>query len=95
MQGFPKWFLSLAFFNVAAALLSVFFLFGDIRVLRPEDGGKTTLLPYVAEQMLWLLPVLSFFAGLKLYDYEKKAAAYAVVLGGTALTVADVIILLL
>lgn len=89
MQGFPKSLLALAFFNLIAVLLSVFFLFGGMHIFGVSENGCVNVLLYVADQLLWLLPVTAFFASLKLYDYDKKALSYICATAGCLLTLFD------
>lgn len=95
MQGFPKCLLFVAFFNLVSLLLSVFFLFGGLHVFGTSGNSFLKLLLYIAEQLLWLLPVASFFASLKLHDYDKKAASYLVAAAGCALTILNLCIVIL
>lgn len=95
MQGLPKTLLALAFTNLVAALLSVFFLFGGLHLFGTSENGFSNFLRYAAQQMLWILPVVSFFGSIRLYDHDKKAAAYCIALLGTALTITDIVLLII
>lgn len=93
MSDFPKWMLALAGVNLLPLLLSMFYLFGAAP-FGTSDSSWCRFLLYVLTQMLWLVPLVLFFASLEAYrrGYERWGVSLALV--GVAVTVAGIVLLL-
>ena len=86
MYDLPKWLLALAFFNVLSLVSSIFLLFGAYMPFGYLESGVLRFLSYLLLQLLWVLPLASFFVGIKCYDYRHRALGVSVLLAGNALT---------
>ena len=86
MFDLPKWLLALAFFNVLSLLSSVFLLFGSYMPFGYIENGVVRVLAYIALQLLWVLPIASFFAGIMCYDYGHRRLGPLILVAGNLLT---------
>lgn len=86
MFDLPKWLLALAFFNVLSLLSSVFLLFGNYMPFGYIENGVVRVLAYIALQLLWVLPIASFFAGIMCYDYGHRRLGPLILVVGNLLT---------
>ena len=85
MFDLPKWLLALAFFNVLSLLSSVFLLFGNYMPFGYIENGVVRVLAYIALQLLWVLPIASFFAGIMCYDYGHRRLGPLILVAGNLL----------
>ncbi|WP_347719363.1 hypothetical protein [uncultured Alloprevotella sp.] len=94
MNEFPKHLLALAFFNLIPALLSVFFLFGGATI-GYSPNAILSFLFYFLSNLLWIIPVSTFFFGLNEFrrGYEKRSLA--LLIGGSLFTIGDILFLIL
>ena len=94
MNEFPKHLLALAFFNLIPALLSVFFLFVGATIGYSQNVLLAFLL-YFLSNMLWIIPVSTFFFGLNEFrrGYEKRSLA--LLIAGSLFTIGDILFLIL
>ena len=90
MGDFPKFLLVLAFTSVAAAIWSIFYLFGF-----PEALNFTGVMRFLGRQLLWLVPVLLFFVSLNEYRRGFEKRAWFLASFGAALSVFSLINLFL
>lgn len=95
MKDFPRWVLVMAFANIIPVLLSVFFLFGGISPLGSSENSFLNFLLYLASNLLWLLPPLTFFLGLDVYRKGWEILGVAILAVGNLLTLIDILILIL
>lgn len=90
MKDFPKWLLALAFVCIVPILVSPVYLFGAMALFGQGQTGVVRFLAYVAQNLLWLLPIVAFFVGLDRYRRGFYKSGIAVVIAGVALAVASV-----
>ena len=95
MKEFPKKILALAFFNLIALFLSIFFLFGGLLSPKNEVGDFVRLLIYIGVQLLWILPVASTFIGLNLYRLGFPKRSFAILIAGSLMTLGCIVLLLM
>lgn len=88
MKEFPKKILALAFFNLIALFLSIFFLFGGVLSPKNEVGDFVRLLIYIGVQLLWILPVASTFIGLNQYRLGFSKRSMLILVFGSLMTLA-------
>ena len=93
MKEFPKKILALAFFNLIALFLSIFFLFGGVLSPNNEVGDVVRLLIYISVQLLWILPVSSTFIGLNQYRLGFPKRSLLILISGSLMTLACVVLL--
>lgn len=86
MFDLPKWLLGLAFFNVLSLLSSVFLLFGAYMPFGYLESGVLRVLTYVLLQLMWVLPIVAFFAGIMCYDYGHRRLGVLILVAGNLLT---------
>jgi len=89
MNDFPKWMLALAGTNLIPILLCPFFLFG-LQPFGTSDSGVVRFLLYLLTNLLWIVPILLFFASLTLYRRCFELPAIVVAAIGLLFTVADI-----
>ena len=94
MREFPRPMLVMAFLCLVPALLSVFFLFA-LHPFGQSDNVLLNFLQYLATQLLWLLPIAAFFAGLNRERRGYRRIAYAILSAGLVLAVIDVLLVAL
>ncbi len=73
--------LLLAGLNLWPALACPFFLFGGLHPFGESDSVWVEAIFYLLTNLLWVVPVLAFFASLDLYrrGWERQGAVLAVV----------------
>ena len=92
MSEFPKKILALAALSLIPLLLAPLFLFGAQPFGTAESKIGAFFL-YLATQLLWVLPIASFFVGL---DFDRRGferIGIAVLLCGAAITAAGCVLL--
>lgn len=91
MSDFPKWLLALAGINLLPLVACPFYIFAA-PTFGTTPGTLANLLSFIGVQLLWIVPLCLFFAGLDRYrrGYERLGVALIVlgllfVFGGAAL----------
>ena len=92
MSEFPKKILALAALSLIPLLLAPLFLFGAQPFGTAESKFGAFFL-YLATQLLWVLPIASFFFGLDYYRRGFAPTGVAVLLCGAAITAAGCVLL--
>ena len=90
MSEFPKGLLVFAFVSVAAAIWSIFYLFGFPTLL-----NFVGVMRYIGLQMLWVVPVLLFFVSLNEYRRGFEKRAWGLAIFGAALSIFSLVNLFL
>lgn len=67
MREYPKWLLAMAFTGLTSVLTSPFYMFAGIHLFGESENGFVSFLLYILQNLLWVLPVLLFFACLEFY----------------------------
>lgn len=93
MNDFPRPMLIMAFLCLIPALLSVFFLFA-LHPFGQSSNALLNILLYLATQLLWLLPIAAFFAGLNRERRGYRRIAYGILSAGLLLTIIDLLIVI-
>lgn len=93
MREFPKWLLAMTFTGLASVLASPFYMFGGIHLFGESEYGVVNFLYYILQNLLWVLPVLLFFATLEFYRIGMKRTG--VTIAGISLAVAALCYVLL
>lgn len=83
MNQYPKWLLALSFPNVLIPVGTlIFFLFGGVTLFDTRDNLLLDIVQYALLQLLWLFPLLSFFATLFFWgNMRERAAVVSAVIG--------------
>ena len=92
MSEFPKKILVLAALSLIPLLLAPLFLFGAQPFGTAESKVGAFFL-YFATQLLWVLPIASFFVGLDFYRRGFERIGVTVLLCGAAITAAGCVLL--
>ena len=92
MSEFPKKILALAALSLIPLLLAPLFLFGAQPFGTAESKFGAFFL-YLATQLLWVLPIASFFVGLDYYLRGFERIGIAVLLCGAAITATGCVLL--
>lgn len=90
MSDFPKWLLALAGTNLIPILLCPFFLFGGLQPFGQSEVWILNFLLYILGNLLWVVPLLLFFAGLELYRRCFEVPGIIVNAIGALLTIVDI-----
>lgn len=93
MREFPKWLLAMTFAGLSSVLTSPFYMFGGLHIFGESETGFVNFLLYVFQNLLWVLPVLLFFATLEFYRIGMKRTG--VVIASISLIIAALCYLLL
>lgn len=83
----------MAFAGLSSVLTSPFYMFGGLHIFGESETGFVNFLLYVFQNLLWVLPVLLFFATLEFYRIGMKRTGVAVAV--TSLIIAALCYLLL
>lgn len=94
MKEFPKYLLALAFFNCLPVLLSVFFLFGGVHPFGLTANKWINMLFYLLTNLLWIVPIATFFVGLNESRRGYDLRATLILLIGVAFTIYDIVLLI-
>ena len=86
MNDFPRWLLVLAFLSVAPVFVSPLYLFGY------TEWTAVNFLLYLAQNLLWALPVYLFFPGLDRYRRGFYKSGTAIILLGDVLAVLSAVL---
>ena len=95
MREFPKWLLVLVFAGLASLLTSPFYMFGGIHLFGESEQGVVNFVYYVLQNLLWVLPVLLFFATLEFYRIGMKRTGVSIAVLSLVITVLSFIFLLI
>ncbi len=90
MEQYPKWLLALAFPCLLPVLLSIFFLFGGLRPFGRSEHIVVDFILFLAANLLWILPVLLFFAGLYAFGRTYERLSIGLLTVGMLLTALDI-----
>lgn len=95
MNQYPKWLLALNFPNVIIPIgTMIFYLFGNLQLLGHYELWLFNFLAYVGMQLLWVLPIGSFFVSLYLWGTIHEKAATVVGLLGLLISIASILLLI-
>lgn len=78
MRDFPQWLLAMTFTSLASVLTSPFYMFGGLHVFGESHYGVINFLYYILQNLLWVLPVLLFFATLEFYRIGMKRTGISI-----------------
>ena len=92
MNDFPRWLLVLAFLSVAPVFVSPLYLFGGMHLFGYTDWTAVNFLLYLAQNLLWALPVFLFFPGLDRYRRGCYKSGTAIILLGDVLAVLSAVL---
>lgn len=95
MNQYPKWLLALIFPGVIIpAGTMIFYLFGGVRPFGSSDHWFWDFMLYLLPQLLWVVPVISFFLSLFLWGWMREKAAIFTGIVGLIISIASVFILI-
>lgn len=89
MEQYPRWLLALCFPSLLPLLFSVFFMFGGLTPFGESDWLIIRFALYLLMQLMWVLPVGSFFLSLWLWGRCQERWSICVAVLGLAMTVFD------
>ena len=92
MNDFPRWLLVLAFLSVAPVFVSPLYLFGGMHLFGYTEWTAVNFLLYLAQNLVWALPVYLFFPGLDRYRRGFYKSGTAIILLGDVLAVLSAVL---
>lgn len=96
MNQYPKWLLALNFPNILLAFVSMTLLmFGGVHPFGHVDSTFWSFMIYLLSQLLWVLPILTFFISLLSWGYTRYNIAVGTAIFGWIINITTLSLLIL
>lgn len=94
MDQYPKWLLALNFPNIILAFVTMTFLmFGGVHPFGNIDSMFWSFFVYLLTQLLWILPILSFFFSLFCWGFTRERLAVGTALVGWGINIISLLLI--
>lgn len=95
MNQYPKWLLALNFPNIILAFVTMTLLmFGGTHPFGRVDSTFWSFFVYLITQLLWILPILTFFISLLCWGYTRYKLAVGTAVFGWGINLATLALIL-
>lgn len=95
MSQYPRWLLAMNFPNIIIPLgVMIFYMFG-FQIARGLDSVFWSFMFYLMQQLLWIVPIATFFLSLLAWGMYHEKASVVIALFGWLFNAAAILLLLL